>query len=90
MAKKKRVPANKHGANPSDGKPPRPQSPISSKVSAAQESLHGRAVTTLAPLPQEVERGDWTVVIFAFMMFLTPAIGVPNELMLQDTPNLSS
>ena len=85
MAKKKRVPANKHGANPSDGKPPRLQPLISSKVSAAQESLLGRAVKTLAPLPQEVERGDWTVVIFAFMMFLTPAIGVPNELMLQDT-----
>ena len=36
-------------------------------------------------LPQEVERGDWTVAILAVMMFLTPAIGVPNELMLQDT-----
>ena len=39
----------------------------------------------MAALPQEVERGDWTVFILALMMFLTPAIGVPNELMLQDT-----
>ncbi|MES2400917.1 MAG: O-antigen ligase family protein [Pseudomonadota bacterium] len=38
-----------------------------------------------AILPAEVERGDWTVAILAFMMFLTPAIGVPNEEMLQDT-----
>ena len=36
-------------------------------------------------LPAEVQRSDWTVGIFALMMFLTPAIGVPNELMLQDT-----
>lgn len=36
-------------------------------------------------LPFEVERGDWTVVIFALLMFLVPAIGVPNEEMLQDT-----
>ena len=36
-------------------------------------------------LPAEVERGDWTVVILAMMMFLTPAVGVPNEEMLQDT-----
>ncbi|MES2414358.1 MAG: O-antigen ligase family protein [Pseudomonadota bacterium] len=36
-------------------------------------------------LPAEIERGDWTVAILAFMMFLTPAIGVPNEEMLQDT-----
>ncbi len=36
-------------------------------------------------LPLEIERGDWTVVILAVMMFLAPAVGVPNELMLQDT-----
>ncbi len=35
--------------------------------------------------PTEVEQGDWTVAILAFMMFLAPAIGVPNEEMLQDT-----
>ena len=45
----------------------------------------GRAVASLKALPQEIERGDWTVVILALMIFLTPAIGVPNELMLQDT-----
>ena len=36
-------------------------------------------------LPVEIERGDWTVVILALMMFLAPAVGVPNEFMLQDT-----
>ena len=35
--------------------------------------------------PPEVERGDWTVVILALMIFLAPAVGVPNEFMLQDT-----
>ena len=42
-------------------------------------------MATVAALPQEVVRGDWTVVILALMMFVAPGIGVPNELMLQDT-----
>jgi O-antigen ligase len=36
-------------------------------------------------LPAEVQKGDWTVVILAFMIFLAPAVGVPHEEMLQDT-----
>lgn len=36
-------------------------------------------------LPEEVKSGDWTVAILALMMFLAPALGVPHELMLQDT-----
>lgn len=45
---------------------------------------------TVAPapstsLPAEIVRGDWTVAIFAVMMFLAPAIGVPYQEMLQDT-----
>jgi O-antigen ligase len=39
----------------------------------------------VAALPGEVQHGDWTVAILAFMMFLVPAIGVPHEEMLQDT-----
>ena len=35
--------------------------------------------------PPEIERGDWTVIILALMIFLAPAVGVPNEYMLQDT-----
>ena len=38
-----------------------------------------------ALLPAEVQGGDWTVGIFASMIFLAPAVGVPNEEMLQDT-----
>ena len=36
-------------------------------------------------LPTEVVRGDWTVAIFALMVFFAPALGVPHEEMLQDT-----
>lgn len=45
------------------------------------------AVTTAAPrpLPGEVVQDDWTVAILAVMMFLAPALGVPSEVMLQDT-----
>src|SRR5687767_4296704 len=44
------------------------------------------AVAAAAPntLPAEAEGGS-TVAIFALMMFLAPALGVPNEEMLQDT-----
>ena len=46
---------------------------------------HATASVAVAALPQEVVRGDWTVAILALMMFVAPSIGVPNELMLQDT-----
>jgi O-antigen ligase len=36
-------------------------------------------------LPAEPGRGDLTVPLLALMMFLAPALGVPNEEMLQDT-----
>jgi O-antigen ligase len=36
-------------------------------------------------LPREAIRANWTPTILALMMFVTPALGVPNELMLQDT-----
>lgn len=38
-----------------------------------------------AALAAEVTRGDWTVPIFAVVMLLAPALGVPHEEMLQDT-----
>ncbi|MES2191407.1 MAG: O-antigen ligase family protein [Pseudomonadota bacterium] len=65
-------------ADPQDS--PKPVTPASSgKSRTTAKSLLS------AILPAEVQRGDWTVAILAFMMFLTPAIGVPNEEMLQDT-----
>ncbi len=57
---------------------PATTSPVGKAKNAAKSVLS-------ALLPAEVERKDWTVAILAFMMFLTPAIGVPNEEMLQDT-----
>ncbi|HSV47067.1 MAG TPA: O-antigen ligase family protein [Ramlibacter sp.] len=36
-------------------------------------------------LPAEVVRGDWSAPLFATMLFLAPALGVPHEEMLQDT-----
>jgi len=94
MAKKKRLPSSKPGApiaSPSDvstvgnGKSPGFSSPETSKTVKPDIASPARTAAGVAPLPQEVERGDWTVVILAFMMFLAPAIGVPNEMMLQDT-----
>ena len=55
------------------------------KQAAPNAGVNGRASASVSALPQEVERGDWTVAILALMMLVTPAIGVPNEYMLQDT-----
>ena len=97
MAKKKRIPSTK--PNPSGGSPSsaissgggRASSADGGAVSAESKAATGyastpaRALPAVAAIPQEVERGDWTVAILAAMMFLTPSVGVPNELMLQDT-----
>ncbi|MDI1275381.1 O-antigen ligase family protein [Polaromonas sp.] len=47
--------------------------------SVAPEGIHGTTVVT------EAANGTWVVAILCFMMFLTPAIGAPQETLLQDT-----
>ncbi|MBI2725160.1 MAG: O-antigen ligase family protein [Polaromonas sp.] len=90
MAKKKRINSGR-GVNADNGmsnpsiaisvpsEAAKPGASAASKAKAAAKSLIS------AVIPAEVVRNDWTVTILAFMMFLTPAIGVPNEEMLQDT-----
>lgn len=94
MAKKKRIPGSKPGASTAsasdispvvDGKSPGFSHLSTSNTVKPNAVSSGRLNAAVAPLPQEVERGDWTVVILALMMFVVPAIGVPNEMMLQDT-----
>ena len=87
MAKKKRI---------APGAPQAAKSASASTLSAAAGTLPaGFRQPIVSPraagsspafaMPIEVQRSDLTVIILALMMFLTPAIGVPNELMLQDT-----
>lgn len=94
MAKKKRVPNSR--SNPSlispigfgtaeEGSALQHDRLAKLKSTLPNVNARDRPNTAITPLPQEVERGDWTVVILALMMFVTPAIGVPNEMMLQDT-----
>ena len=95
MAKKKRS-IKKPGTGEPAGDVPAQATPrtlLKSSSDAVSGGLiasspRGRAAIENAPqavLPVEVEGGDWTVVIFALMIFLAPAVGVPNEEMLQDT-----
>lgn len=90
MAKKKRVNSGRavnadNGMSnqsisvplPSDAA--KPAASVVSKAKVAAKNLISSVI------PAEVVRNDWTVTILAFMMFLTPAVGVPNEEMLQDT-----
>ncbi len=94
MAKKKRIPNSKPSAplvspggavSSSDSKPIGIDTAATAKTVASNAVARNRTPLTVPALPQEVVRGDWTVVILALMMFVTPGIGVPNELMLQDT-----
>lgn len=52
-----------------------------SKASASP----GPVAKPLLALPSEMGRGDWTAIILTLMVFFTPALGVPHEMMLQDT-----
>lgn len=71
MARKRRAAAATAAAPAAEGAPaPRMASP---------------AAVPAGGLPGEVTRDDWTVPIFALMMALAPAVGVPHEEMLQDT-----
>ena len=94
MAKKKRTPSSKSSTSivnsvssalAGKGKPQDVDATETSKTAVLAGLVRSRTASAVVPLPQEVERGDWTVVILALMLFVTPAIGVPNELMLQDT-----
>ena len=71
-----------------DGTSPAADSLIAAKsvnTAANTRARPAAASSAAVSLPLEVERGDWSVVILALMMFLAPAVGVPNEYMLQDT-----
>ena len=82
MAKKKRVNPSYAEAAPSAQNAALPQEP--SQVSGKAKTF-ASAVKPLLALPAEIGRGDWTAIILSLMVFFTPALGVPNELMLQDT-----
>lgn len=100
MAKKKRISNNnnknnsdsdKSGLSPANshvsGTAPYLQDHPSHRLAPASSpaARESKTAPKTAPLPTEVERGDWTVLILALMMFLAPSLGVPHELMLQDT-----
>ncbi len=79
MAKTKRVNSPKSPAE-LYAQQAHPSLDIKEQVEAGQVKAR-----PLLALPLEIGRGDWTAIILALMLFFTPALGVPNELMLQDT-----
>lgn len=81
MAKKKRNAPPAGGATPS----PRPAVTETGARERTGAARQAPAPARALALPDEVLKGDWTVAILALMMFLAPALGVPHELMLQDT-----
>lgn len=79
MAKKKRIAPPVSGASTQTTRPASAPGPSPSPAR--------RAPPPAGPLslPGEAVKGDWTVAILALMMLLAPALGVPNEEMIQDT-----
>ena len=88
MAKKKRsLPTNTSPVNAAV-----PDALLGSNGSASPDGAMGQerkvAAKTSAPvfaMPLELGKGDWTAILLAMMMFFAPALGVPHEMMLQDT-----
>jgi O-antigen ligase len=74
-----------------------PEAPVSGGLeasSAAVETMRIEGVVSAKPLaaakpllalPVEIGKGDWTAILLSLMIFFTPALGVPHEMMLQDT-----
>ncbi len=85
MAKKKRVNSSKADVEPV----------LLSTVQVAPTSSDAQVNIEIQPakpkarpllaLPVEIGKGDWTAIILSLMIFFTPALGVPHEMMLQDT-----
>jgi O-antigen ligase len=85
MAKKKRVNPPKVAADQalsSAGRPDYKTPETSLDINIQPASRKSRS---LLALPAELDKGDWTAIIFSLMLFFTPALGVPHEMMLQDT-----
>jgi O-antigen ligase len=85
MAKKKRVNPSKAAVTPSTQsavQPPQTSLDIKVKVEPGQAAAKPAQILAL---PSEIGRGDWTAIILSLMVFFTPALGVPHEMMLQDT-----
>jgi O-antigen ligase len=86
MAKKKRASAAKPSAAPELNPSATAASTVTSGTSASAEP--SKPVVKTKPLlvmPAELGRGDWTAIVLSLMIFFTPALGVPHEMMLQDT-----
>jgi O-antigen ligase len=87
MAKKKRVLSSKAtSAAPAEAQVPAASSSVSVRleVKSTPDSVTPAAKPMLS-MPVEIGRGDWTAIILTLMIFFTPALGVPHEMMLQDT-----
>ncbi len=88
MAKKKRSNPTKLPTSALNGDGVEPPiaagSQAESKASLSPNTIPKPAVA-LASIPSEIGKGDWTAIVLCLMVFFTPALGVPNEMMLQDT-----
>ncbi|MBS7807507.1 O-antigen ligase family protein [Variovorax sp. PCZ-1] len=82
MAKKKRVNPSKSAVSSAESAMAQPQTNLDIKVNV---EFRQAAAKPLLSLPAEIGRGDWTAIILSLMIFFTPALGVPHEMMLQDT-----
>ena len=91
MAKKRRISspnssaASPGGTSAANNRALGLDAPSAARFTAPTSSPVGSTPVAAKQLPQETEGSDWTVAILAVMMFIVPAIGVPNEFMLQDT-----
>ncbi len=82
MAKKKRNPT---GAARPAASASSETTDYSRPAASVDQPKKANAPKSMLAMPGEMGKGDWTAIILAMMFFFTPALGVPHELMLQDT-----
>lgn len=96
MAKKKRISAQQSNSAPIQNSRSSVSAEVAQdvKLGAPGISLPGsegikiaavRPKKSLIAMPAEIGKGDWTAILLCLMLFFTPALGVPHEMMLQDT-----
>jgi O-antigen ligase len=90
MAKKKRASPSKPSATPELNISASTASSATAGTAAAASAGNELSKPVAKPkpllaMPVELGRGDWTAIMLSLMIFFTPALGVPHEMMLQDT-----
>jgi O-antigen ligase len=85
MAKKKRNLTSNNAPSSARALESLPDMSAQAGTASTERKITQKTSATAVAMPLELGKGDWTAILLALMMFFAPALGVPHEMMLQDT-----